>query len=52
MVFPIKRVVSEKVFVEADIFADGHDEVNAVFLYRKAGTDKWLEAPMMKALSL
>lgn len=50
-VFPIKRVVGEKVFVEADIFADGHDEVNAVLLYRKAGTDKWLEAPMMKALS-
>jgi len=33
--FPIKRVVGEKVVVQADIFADGHDSVSARLLYRE-----------------
>lgn len=32
--FPIKRVVGDRVRVEADIFADGHDHVAAWLLYR------------------
>jgi starch synthase (maltosyl-transferring) len=30
--FPIKRVIAEKVVVEADIFADGHDVISALLL--------------------
>ena len=33
--FPVKRVVSEKVMVKADIFCDGHDEMSAELLYRR-----------------
>jgi starch synthase (maltosyl-transferring) len=44
--FPIKRVVGEAVIVTADIHADGHDVLAAVTLYRRAGEDRWREAPM------
>jgi len=44
--FPIKRVTGEKVIVQADIFADGHDAVLANLLYRKGGDSKWRETPM------
>lgn len=44
--FPVKRVVGEKVEVHADIFADGHDQVKAVLLYRRKGENKWNETPM------
>ena len=37
--FPIKRVVGEKVVVEADVFADGHDLVACRLLYWRDGTD-------------
>jgi len=32
--YPIKRTVGERVVVEADIHADGHDVLSAVVLYR------------------
>ena len=44
--FPIKRVVDDRVVVEADIFADGHDAISALLLYRKENDPKWAEAPM------
>jgi starch synthase (maltosyl-transferring) len=44
--FPIKRVVGDRVAVTADIFADGHDELAAVLLYRKTGEAHWREARM------
>lgn len=44
--FPAKRIVGDRVVVEADVFTDGHDVVRALILYRKAGADKWTEAPM------
>src|SRR5690606_22387626 len=46
--YPIKRVVNERVHVQADIFADGHDKVQAIILYRKIqkGKDKWQQSPM------
>ncbi|MCF6147946.1 MAG: alpha-1,4-glucan--maltose-1-phosphate maltosyltransferase [Candidatus Kuenenia sp.] len=44
--FPIKRVIGEKVVVQADVFADGHDEVTPVLLYRKANEKVWQETPM------
>ncbi len=44
--FPIKRTVGEKVVVEADIFADGHDAIACVLGYRKADVGEWDEIPM------
>jgi starch synthase (maltosyl-transferring) len=44
--FPVKRVVGDKVVVEADIFADGHDVLSAVLLYRKEGDPNWAKSPM------
>ncbi len=39
--FPIKRTVGERVVVEADVFADGHDVLAGVVLYRRAAQSEW-----------
>lgn len=39
--FPAKRVVGEIFTVEADVFADGHDQVTACLLYRSPEGDDW-----------
>jgi starch synthase (maltosyl-transferring) len=44
--FPIKRVIGDRVVVEADIFADGHDSILALLLYRKEDDPEWSETPM------
>ncbi|MDY6893499.1 MAG: alpha-1,4-glucan--maltose-1-phosphate maltosyltransferase [Chloroflexota bacterium] len=44
--FPIKRVVGDRVTVEADIFADGHDVLSAQLLYCREGDHDWKEVPM------
>ena len=44
--YPIKRVLGEKVRVSADIFADGHDQLGAVLLYRFDENQGWREAEM------
>ena len=44
--FPIKRIIGDKVVVEADIFADGHDVISTILLYRKEGDSNWNEVPM------
>jgi starch synthase (maltosyl-transferring) len=44
--FPIKRVIGEQVRVEADVFAEGHDVVDAVLLHRHASEQQWQETPM------
>ena len=44
--FPVKRIAGEKVKVSADIFADGHNEIRAVLLYRKKGKRTWNEKLM------
>lgn len=44
--FAIKRVVGDTIVVEADVFADGHDVISCVVLYRKEGAAEWAEAPM------
>ncbi len=44
--YAIKRVVGDRVVVEADIFTDGHDAVEAVCCYRVAGENQWQESPM------
>jgi starch synthase (maltosyl-transferring) len=48
---PIKRIVGEKVIAEADIFADGHDTLSAVLLFRQAGESKWKEAPLRPSIN-
>jgi len=44
--FPIKRCVGDRVRVQADIFADGHDQLCARLLFRYAGDSEWQEAAM------
>lgn len=39
--FPIKRTPGELVTVNADIFADGHDVVDAALQYRRDGDADW-----------
>ena len=45
--FPIKRTIGERVIVSADIHADGHDQLAAALLFRKAGASRWREVPMV-----
>lgn len=45
--FPIKRITGDETVVEADILADGHDELSCVLLYRKEAESAWREVPMM-----
>jgi starch synthase (maltosyl-transferring) len=44
--FPIKRTVGDTVVVEADIFADGHDALSGLLLYRKEQDRDWTEVPL------
>ena len=44
--FAAKRVVGDRVEVEADCFADGHDQVACVVCYRREDESDWHEAPM------
>ena len=44
--FPAKRVVGDLVSVQADIFADGHDRIEAALLYRAVDDDAWRGAPL------
>jgi starch synthase (maltosyl-transferring) len=39
--FPARRAIGEKVRVEADIFADGHDLLAAELFHRKTGDLEW-----------
>ena len=44
--FPAKAVVGDSFVVEADIFCDGHDKIDAAFLIRRSDEAEWREAPM------
>lgn len=44
--FALKRSVGERVIVEADIFADGHDVLSAVLKFRPEASSDWQETPM------
>ena len=44
--FPAKAVLGDRVAVEADIFADGHDLVAAVLLHRFDDDKEWSRTPM------
>ncbi len=45
--FPAKRTLGEKVAVEADIFADGHDALACVIRYRHQSSSTSTEVPML-----
>jgi starch synthase (maltosyl-transferring) len=44
--FPVKRTVGEKVVVEADIFADGHDVLAGRLLHRREEEPAWQETAL------
>ena len=44
--FPAKRIVGDKLLVEADIFVDGHDLLAAQVLYRHTAEAEWKTAAM------
>jgi starch synthase (maltosyl-transferring) len=44
--YPVKRVVGDRLLVTADIFADGHDLLDAALLLRADDEEAWTEAPM------
>src|SRR6266508_4102642 len=44
--FPAKVTAGEDVVVEADVFADGHDVLAALVLWRQRGAAKWRETRM------
>jgi starch synthase (maltosyl-transferring) len=44
--FPIKRVLGDRVVVEADVYTDGHDAVTARVLWRHEKQRNWREARM------
>ncbi|TPW29626.1 alpha-1,4-glucan--maltose-1-phosphate maltosyltransferase [Pararhizobium mangrovi] len=45
--FPVKTSVGETFTVEADIFCDGHDVIDAALANRRRGAREWLETPMV-----
>jgi starch synthase (maltosyl-transferring) len=44
--FPAKRILGDAVVVEADVFADGHDALSCVLLYREEEVPDRRETPM------
>jgi starch synthase (maltosyl-transferring) len=44
--FPIKRVVGDRIHVDADAFVDGHDMVEVRLLHRHESELAWTETPM------
>jgi len=44
--FAVKRIAGDEVVVEADCFADGHDSLSCLLLWKREGEPAWHEAPM------
>ena len=44
--FPSNRSLGERVAIEADVFADGHDALACVMRYRHQSEASWTELPM------
>jgi starch synthase (maltosyl-transferring) len=44
--FPAKVARGQRLYVEADVFGDGHDKVACALLWRKTGEAEWHEEPM------
>jgi starch synthase (maltosyl-transferring) len=49
--FPVKRIVDDKIKVEADIFVDGHNELSALLVYRKKGREDWSHTVMTQSVN-
>ncbi len=47
--YPVKRIVGEVVRVEADAFAEGHDQIAVALKWRAADEDVWRERRMVAA---
>ncbi|GIW52721.1 MAG: alpha-1,4-glucan:maltose-1-phosphate maltosyltransferase [Gemmatimonadales bacterium] len=45
--FPAKRLVGDRVVVEATVYKEGHDLIAARVLYRPPGERRWWGAPMV-----
>jgi starch synthase (maltosyl-transferring) len=45
--FPVKCIAGDRMAVEANVFADGHEQIACRLLYRRAGEAAWLETPMV-----
>jgi starch synthase (maltosyl-transferring) len=45
--FPAKAIVDDPVPVSANVFRDGHEVLRAVVRYRRAGSRRWLERPLL-----
>ena len=43
---PVKRIVGDRVIVEADLLADGHEELAACLLARRSGGAGWSEVAL------
>jgi starch synthase (maltosyl-transferring) len=44
--FPAKAVAGRPMRIEADIFSDGHDSIDACLVFRREGAGAWQEVPM------
>ena len=44
--FAVKRVVGDTVTVEADVYADGHEQLGVELLWRAEDKEDWRRAPM------
>jgi starch synthase (maltosyl-transferring) len=44
--FPAKAVAGHPFVIEADIFGDGHESIDACVLFRPAGAEDWSERPL------
>ncbi|MEO8740471.1 MAG: alpha-1,4-glucan--maltose-1-phosphate maltosyltransferase [Casimicrobiaceae bacterium] len=45
--FAVKRIIGDRVIVEADCFTDGHDALACVVRFRRDDETTWDEAPMV-----
>ncbi|HZO15882.1 MAG TPA: maltotransferase domain-containing protein, partial [Polyangiaceae bacterium] len=45
--YPVKRIMGDEMVVEADLLADGHDEVAGIVGYRHESEERWTEVPLL-----
>jgi starch synthase (maltosyl-transferring) len=49
--FPAKRTIGERVTVEADVFADGHDALACALRWRHESSQLWSDVPMLPVVN-
>ncbi len=45
--FPVRRIVGERVAIEADVFTEGHDRIAVVLQFRAPGETQWADRRML-----